>query len=118
MQQVMENLEKIRYLILDVDGTMTDGGVYLDSRGAEMKKFSIKDGAGILLARRAGIESVILTGRESQCVRKRAEELAIPLVFQGVKDKRAFLLEFLETNEILPQEAAYMGDDLNDLEAM
>ena len=106
MQQVMENLEKIRYLILDVDGTMTDGGVYLDSRGAEMKKFSIKDGAGILLARRAGIESVILTGRESQCVRKRAEELAIPLVFQGVKDKRAFLLEFLETNEILPQEAA------------
>lgn len=118
MQQVMENLEKIRYLILDVDGTMTDGGVYLDSRGAEMKKFSIKDGAGILLARRAGIESVILTGRESQCVRKRAEELAIPLVFQGVKDKRAFLLEFLETNEILLQEAAYIGDDLNDLEAM
>ena len=118
MQQVMENLERIRYLILDVDGTMTDGGVYLDSRGEEMKRFSIKDGAGILLARQAGIESVILTGRESRCVQRRAGELSISLVFQGVKDKRAFLLDFLETNDILPQEAAYMGDDLNDLEAM
>ena len=95
MQQVMENLERIRYLILDVDGTMTDGGVYLDSRGEEMKRFSIKDGAGILLARQAGIESVILTGRESRCVQRRAGELSISLVFQGVKDKRAFLLDFL-----------------------
>ena len=118
MQQVMENLERIRYLILDVDGTMTDGGVYLGSRGEEMKRFSIKDGAGIMLARQAGIESVILTGRESRCVQRRAGELSISLVFQGVKDKRAFLLDFLETNDILPQEAAYMGDDLNDLEAM
>ena len=116
MQQMMENLERIRYLILDVDGTMTDGGVYLDSRGEEMKRFSIKDGAGILLARQAGIESVILTGRESRCVQRRAGELSISLVFQGVKDKRVFLLDFLETNDILPQEAAYMGDDLNDLE--
>lgn len=118
MQHVMEKLEKIRYLILDVDGTMTDGGVYLDSRGEEMKKFSIKDGAGILLARKAGVESVILTGRRSQCVQRRARELSISFVFQEVKDKRAFLMEFLETNEILSEEVAYIGDDLNDLEAM
>ena len=76
MQQVLEKLDVIRYLILDVDGTMTDGGVYLDSRGEEMKKFSIKDGAGILLARQAGIETVILTGRESMCVREEAKSLA------------------------------------------
>lgn len=118
MQQIMENLERIRYLILDVDGTMTDGGVYLDSQGYEMKKFQIKDGAGILLAQKAGIESMILTGRQSACVAKRAQELGISLVFQQVKDKKSFLLAFMEKNRILPEEAAYIGDDLNDLEAM
>ena len=118
MQQVMENLERVKYLILDVDGTMTDGGVYLDSRGEELKKFSIKDGAGILLARKAGIESVILTGRQSGCVRRRAQELSISYVFQDVKDKQSFLLDFMEKHEILPDEAAYIGDDLNDLNAM
>ena len=109
MQQVLEKLDMIRYLILDVDGTMTDGGVYLDSRGEEMKQFSIKDGAGILLARQAGIETVILT---------RAKELGIREVFQNIKDKKEFLVRFLEEKKIAPEEAAYIGDDLNDLEAM
>ncbi|BCZ26336.1 hypothetical protein EUBC25_04230 [Claveliimonas bilis] len=118
MQQVLEKLDMIRYLILDVDGTMTDGGVYLDSRGEEMKKFSIKDGAGILLARQAGIETVILTGRESMCVSRRAKELGIREVFQNIKDKKEFLVRFLEEKKIAPEEAAYIGDDLNDLEAM
>lgn len=118
MQQVLEKLDVIRYLILDVDGTMTDGGVYLDSSGGEMKKFSIKDGAGILLARKAGIETVILTGRESLCVTRRASELGIGDVFQNVKDKRSFLTAFLKERGIAPEEAAYIGDDLNDLEAM
>ena len=72
-----EALSKIRCLILDVDGTMTDGGVYLDSEGTEMKKFSIRDGAGILLLREAGVLPVILTGRESLCVTLRARELGI-----------------------------------------
>ena len=80
--------KKIRYLILDVDGTMTDGGVYLDSQGNELKKFSIKDGAGILLARQGGIKVMILTGRESLCVTQRARELQIPYVFQNVKKKK------------------------------
>ena len=70
--------KKIRYLILDVDGTMTDGGVYLDSQGNELKKFSIKDGAGILLARQGGIQVMILTGRESLCVTQRARSCRSP----------------------------------------
>lgn len=109
---------QIRYLVLDVDGTMTDGGIYLDSQGQEMKKFSVKDGAAILLARQAGIETVILTGRESLCVTKRAQELAIPYVFQNVKQKELFFREFFSRENRKPFEAAYLGDDLNDLPAM
>ena len=110
--------KKIRYLILDVDGTMTDGGVYLDSQGNELKKFSIKDGAGILLARQGGIQVMILTGRESLCVTQRARELQIPYVFQNVKKKKEFLREFFRERQVGREEAAYIGDDLNDLGAM
>lgn len=110
--------EDIQYLILDVDGTMTDGGVYLDSQGNEIKKFSIKDGAGLLLARQGGIQAVILTGRESLCVSVRAQELQIPYVFQNVKKKKEFLREFFREHQIRREQAAYIGDDLNDLGAM
>lgn len=113
-----EELSRIRYLILDVDGTMTDGGVYLDSAGTEMKKFSIRDGAGILLLLEAGVMPVILTGRESLCVTMRAGELGIRHVFQGVKNKKEFLERFLREKHISRQETAYLGDDLNDLAAM
>ena len=89
--------KKIRYLILDVDGTMTDGGVYLDSQGNEMKKFSIKDGAGILLLRQGGIAPVILTGRESLCVAQRAKELRFPMYFKMSKKRRNFSGNFSAT---------------------
>lgn len=113
-----EQLKDIRFLILDVDGTMTDGGVYLSADGAELKKFHIKDGAGILLAKAGGVTPVILTGRESGCVAKRAEELGIIHVYQNIKDKRTFLSEFMEKHQIEKKEAAYLGDDYNDLGAM
>ena len=64
----MRNLESIRLIVLDVDGTMTDGGIYIDNNGIEQKKFNIKDGAGIILAESIGIEFMILTGRKSACV--------------------------------------------------
>ena len=116
--KVVETLELIRWLILDVDGTMTDGGIYLDGNGVEIKKFTVQDGAAVLLAKAAGIEPVILTGRESGCVSKRAGELGIRCVFQNVKNKKEFLSRFLEEHQIPPEEAAYVGDDLNDLGAM
>lgn len=108
----------IRYLILDVDGTLTDGGVYYDATGNEMKKFAIKDGAGLLLARTAGIRTVICTGRESAAVRRRAADLKISDVYQNVSDKAAFLRDFMQQNGCDAQEVAYCGDDLNDLAAM
>ena len=108
----------LRYLILDVDGTLTDGGVYYDATGNELKKFAIKDGAGLVLARAAGIRTVICTGRESAAVRRRAADLKITDVYQNVSDKAAFLRDFMQQNGCDAQQVAYCGDDLNDLAAM
>ena len=108
----------IRYLILDVDGTLTDGGVYYDATGNELKKFAIRDGAGLVLARAAGIRTVICTGRESAAVRRRAADLKITDVYQNVSDKAAFLRDFMQQNGCDAQQVAYCGDDLNDLAAM
>jgi len=112
------NLEKIILIVLDVDGTMTDGGVYIDSNRVETKKFNIKDGLGIHLAQLAGIEFMLLTGRSSSIVEQRANELCIKYVAQGIQDKAAYLKEFLAEHNFSPEQVAYIGDDLNDLPAM
>lgn len=108
----------IRLLVLDVDGTMTDGGVYYDATGNELKKFAIKDGAGIVLARAAGIQVMICTGRACEAVRHRAADLHIEYLYQNVADKAAFLRGFLAEHHFSREQAAYCGDDLNDLAAM
>ena len=85
----------IRLLVLDVDGTMTDGGVYYDATGNELKKFAIKDGAGLVLAHTAGIRVMICTGRECEAVRRRAADLKITDIYQNVGKKAAFLRDFM-----------------------
>ena len=97
----------IRLLVLDVDGTMTDGGVYYDATGNELKKFAIKDGAGLVLARTAGIRVMICTGRECEAD-----------IYQNVGKKAAFLRDFMAENGYARDDVAYCGDDLNDLAAM
>lgn len=111
-------MDDIRLLVLDVDGTLTDGGLYLDSTGGETKKFSVKDGAGLALARAAGIKVMILTGRESEPVRRRAEELHLDWCVQNCKDKAAYLAAFMKEEGYARQQVAYAGDDWNDLAAM
>jgi 3-deoxy-D-manno-octulosonate 8-phosphate phosphatase (KDO 8-P phosphatase) len=111
-------LKKITFVVLDVDGTMTDGGVYIDNNGVESKKFNIKDGAGILLAQSAGIEFMILTGRSSACVERRANELHIKYVVQGIQQKDEYLKEFAVYHNLQPENIAYIGDDLNDVPAL
>lgn len=114
----MKDIESIKLIVLDVDGTMTDGGVYIDNNGIEQKKFNIKDGAGIILAESIGIEFMILTGRKSVCVEQRAKELSIKYVCQGIHHKVDYLKDFALNNALSAEHIAYIGDDLNDLPAM
>jgi 3-deoxy-D-manno-octulosonate 8-phosphate phosphatase (KDO 8-P phosphatase) len=114
----MKKLKNITLIVLDVDGTMTDGGIYIDNNQIESKKFNIKDGAGILLAQSVGIDFMILTGRTSKCVEKRAEELRIKYVMQAILRKVDYLKEFCALHNLSRENIAYIGDDLNDLAAM
>jgi 3-deoxy-D-manno-octulosonate 8-phosphate phosphatase (KDO 8-P phosphatase) len=111
-------LNEIRYIVLDVDGTLTDGGIYYDEKGIELKKFYAKDGLAVKAATHAGIECIIMTGRESWMVQKRAEETHIRYVFQNVRAKGTFLQDFMHQHKISVGEIAYIGDDINDLPAM
>lgn len=111
-------LARIKLLLLDVDGVMTDGRIIYDSNGGETKAFDVKDGHGLKLVQRAGIRIGIITGRESAVVARRAAELGIDIVYQGVRDKRVPFVEILEKLELTPEEVAYVGDDVVDLPVM
>ena len=108
----------IRLFVMDVDGTMTDGAVYLDDRGGEFKRFDVRDGLGISMLLRQGIGAAILSGRESAVTSRRAEELGISKVLQGIKDKMKALRQMSEEMSLDPSEIAYMGDDANDAECL
>lgn len=109
---------KIKLLLLDVDGVMTDGRIIYDNDGGETKAFDVKDGHGLKLVQRAGIQVGIITGRSSKVVARRAVELGIDLVYQGVKDKTVPFREILQKLAITPAEVAYVGDDIVDLPVM
>lgn len=111
-------MNKIRYIVVDVDGTLTDGGIYLGNNGLEFKRFCVKDGFGMVMSMNKGVNFIIITGRESKCLEYRAKELKIENVFQGVKDKYKFLKEYIKINNIKKEDLWYIGDDLNDLKAM
>lgn len=112
-------MNKIKYLVMDVDGTLTDGKIYMGNDGEIMKAFNIKDGCGIHdLLPKAGIEPLIITGRKSEIVANRCKEIGIKHFFQGVGDKVATLMQFLSDNDGNLTEVAYAGDDLNDLVCM
>lgn len=114
----MCDYSKIKLIILDVDGTLTDGGIYYDSDGNEMKRFDVKDGLGIKVGLSAGLEFAIITGRQSPMVKRRVEELGIQYLLEGVQKKAPALMELSEKTGISMDEIAYIGDDLNDLQAM
>ena len=102
-------------MILDVDGVLTDGRIIIDDSGQESKHFDVKDGHGLKLIMRYGIDVVLLTGRSSFVVDHRAKELGIQEVFQGILNKKEFFQQFMEKREILPEEVAYIGDDVVDI---
>lgn len=110
--------KEIKYLVIDVDGTMTDAGIYYDDHGNELKKFCTKDAAGFFAAKQAGIRIMVLTGRECQATTRRMQEMKVDYLFQNIKDKVTYLREFMSTNNLSSEEIGYLGDDLNDLQSM
>ena len=118
MSEVTSKAKAIRLLALDVDGVLTDGRIYYGNNGEELKSFSIKDGLGIKLLQRDGVEVVLITGRSSAIVARRASELGIEDVIQGREDKLTALQEVCAARKLEPGQCAYMGDDLPDLAAV
>lgn len=110
---------KIKLLVMDVDGTLTDGKIYMGPNGEVMKAFNVKDGYAIAhMLPEMGIIPVIITGRKSKIVENRAKELGVTELYQGVGDKLAQLKKVAEKYNATPEEIAYIGDDLNDLDCI
>jgi len=110
--------EKIRFFFTDVDGTLTDGNTYYSISGEAMKRFSHIDGTGFFLLNKAGIIPGIITGETSEIVKRRAEKLKLDLCFLGIQNKSDFISQFAFNHNILMEEIAYIGDDLNDLQLL
>ena len=111
-------LKRLRLLALDVDGVLTDGGMYYGEGGEEFKKFQTRDGMGIKLLQAEGFITAIITMEHTNIVKRRAQKLGIPEVHQGIRDKLAVLHDLVSKYDLSLEEVAYMGDDVNDLEAL
>ncbi|MEE4244928.1 MAG: HAD hydrolase family protein [Kangiellaceae bacterium] len=117
-EALLNKAKRIKLLIMDVDGVLSDGKVYYSANGDEIKNFNIKDGLGIKLLHHANIATAIITGRQSAIVQRRADELGIKHVIQGASDKRQAFNDIARTNNLDRQEIAHIGDDLPDLPLM
>jgi 3-deoxy-D-manno-octulosonate 8-phosphate phosphatase (KDO 8-P phosphatase) len=106
---------KIKFLLLDVDGVLTDGGIVIDDRGVESKRFDVRDGQGITLLKRAGIEVGFVSGRSSGAVRQRAGELGVKWVFQGIQNKAEVYQRIKKRTGLKDEHIAYAGDDIVDM---
>ncbi|HDL20802.1 MAG TPA: hypothetical protein ENH30_05930 [Nitrospirae bacterium] len=113
--RISEKLSKIKMFIMDVDGVLTDAGMYYSATGDEMKKFNTRDGMGLKLLRKSGIKQAIITGENTQIVKDRARKLKIDEVHLGIDNKIAVLESLLSKYSLAPDEVAYIGDDINDL---
>ncbi len=115
MDSVHERARRIRLLVLDVDGVLTDGRLYLSPSGEELKVFHVRDGAGLVAVQKAGITVAIISGRQSTAVVQRAAELGIRHVRQGARDKAAELASLQGELRIAAEATACVGDDTPDL---
>lgn len=113
-----KRIKPLRLIAFDVDGVLTDGGLYLSDSGEEFKRFNTLDGHGLKMLKASGVELAIITGRTSKCVELRARNLGITRLYQGVEDKLAVMQSLLAELKVAPEAAAFMGDDVVDLPVM
>ncbi len=111
-------MTNIEFLVMDVDGVLTDGMLYYGANGELFKAFCAQDGAGIVMLQKAGVKTAIITARKTEIVTARAQELKIPYVFQGQHDKKTCLTNLLQQLQIKAQNVAYVGDDVVDIPPM
>jgi 3-deoxy-D-manno-octulosonate 8-phosphate phosphatase (KDO 8-P phosphatase) len=108
-------LAEVKLLVLDVDGVLTDGTLYLDNQGNEFKRFSVRDGLGLVLAMRAGLEVAVISGRISKALSSRMKELGVKRIYQGIFNKKEIFTKLLSETGFKREETAVIGDDLPDL---
>jgi len=116
--QVRARARDIELLVLDVDGVLTDGGLYYGPEGEALKRFNVRDGHGLVLARAVGLRAAILTARRSKIVELRGTELGVSPISQGNRDKARGFVDLLELVGLPAAKVAYVGDDVNDLPAL
>jgi len=117
-KSLSSSLKRIRLFATDVDGVLTDAGMYYSESGEELKKFNTRDGMGIKLLQKAGLITALVTQEQTKLVARRGEKLMIPEVHQGVMDKLSVVREMVERNGVTMDQVVYMGDDINDLSTL
>lgn len=117
-RRLLQALRRIRLFAMDVDGVLTDAGMYYSESGDEWKKFDTRDGMGIKLLQQAGLVTALITQEQTKLVIRRGEKLEIPEIHQGVRDKLAVLRQLADKYRLTLAQVAYIGDDVNDLAAL
>ncbi len=118
MDTITKLAQKIKLVIFDIDGVLTNGTLFFDNQGEEYKAFHSKDGHGMRMLIECGLQAAVITGRQSQVVEHRMKDLGVDIVFQGYRDKRPAFAELLQQTGLDAQQIAYMGDDVIDLPVM
>jgi len=118
MTDIIQKAKKIKLVIFDVDGVLTDGSLFVTENGEEIKAFNSKDGHGMKMLQNSGVQIAIITGRTSNIVSHRMEELGIEHVYQGKRNKYPAFVELTQKLALPPEEVAYVGDDVVDLPVM
>jgi 3-deoxy-D-manno-octulosonate 8-phosphate phosphatase (KDO 8-P phosphatase) len=116
--EILEHAKRIKLLLMDCDGVLTDGRIWLTAEGEEQKAFHVRDGQGIVLLHHAGVQTGIISGRASAATERRARELGMTFLRQSVTDKVLVLEEVLREAGVSPDQCAYIGDDVGDFEIM
>ena len=112
---MLEKAQKVRLLLLDVDGVLTDGRIIYDSRGRDMKFFDVHDGMGVHLLKKAGIPAILITAKGSKAIKPRAKDMQVDAIYENVSPKSIVLEKILKRYKVSNEELCFVGDDLVDL---
>ena len=116
--RLLERCKKIKILLTDVDGVLTDGGMYYSDKGDVLKKFNVRDGMGVTLLRKNNVHTIIVTKEKTAIVKKWASRMKIKKLYDGIIQKELIFEKICKKFEVTPDETAYIGDDINDIKLL